>query len=443
MCVILITLAVIAIIIITVLLITTPSSPPQKPQKPQQESVCLGAPGSADCVLSRPSREAPYVGYIVRIKGTDPSVSGKTCSFSGATAGPVSTNCNSVKGTHNWNDMGRPVFIYYPANAINALEPIPYVMYFSFNQWDEYDPKKPNTYGIVNPDSSYSCVNPSKACDPYSDVWMQLELQSFISAGFAVILTTMIADDSYQYLNCSGDEAKNLYNLCWNNGDNPDANYLGALFDLIDTGTLMQEAELIPAEPMLTLPTVSNPMSFSLNKRECGLIGYSVGSQTVSRYINEFSKSVHDRIPVLINAPTVSVACMVSGGSLHCYEFCNGDSTTIRGPDGPACKSQPSDYSPCWNRSALGCCPIDKTEPYFDDQNNYTDHPPVILVQTEHDAFADPRASQNYYNTIKKRGGIVELVTGLGGNHNLFPTAILPVLRFFVKYMPPSSYSMI
>ena len=176
----------------------------------------------------------------------------------------------------------------------------------------------------------------------------------------------------------------------------------------------------------LTLDNYNKNQKFSElrknSKNECGLMGYSVGAQMVSRCINEFGTS---SIP---NSPKVSVACMISGGSLHCYEYCNSDASTERGPKGKICKKQPINYEPCWSKTTIGCCPKDLTEPRYDnDIKNYKNHPPVILTQTSIDVFADPRASYNYYEKLQKMGVDTEIITELCGNHNLFPNVVMVV----------------
>ena len=332
--------------------------------------------------------------------------------------------------------------IYYPSKVITdstSRTNIPYILFFSFVQWNTYDPANPTKYGIVSPDKQISCITKNQ-CDTYNEGWIHLQLQNFLSAGYAIVMTTMIQDDTYQYLNCqNSDEAKNLYNLCWNNGNNPDVPYLTEIFKQINDKTLMNDTQLIYGESLLT-PKHRNydPTTLELNTKECGLMGYSAGSQTVSRYINEFGPN-STTVP---KSPKVKVGVMISGGSLHCYEYCNGASDTKRGMGKEICDKQPSTFGPCWNKKDVGCCPENLTEPIFDSGKvPYSEHPPVILVQTYHDVYADPRASYNYYSTLKKYNVDTEIVTGLCGNHNLFPNAILRVLMFVTKHMGKSILS--
>lgn len=407
-------------------------------------SHCTGS--GADCDITKSIGTQSFFGYRITIKGTDPSVSGKECGFMYDGGGL----CDASKvSTNNWNDAGRPVWIYYPDTVLapGASGSIPYVMYFSFIPWNANSLDPADRNGLYSPDRDNTCTFGDQcALAPMSPLWIQLQLQTFLAAGYAVVMTTMIGDDSYMYQECNKNLATSSYNLCWNGGDNPDARYLNALFGLIEGDTLFENGyDLIPADPVLgSLPSGADSfpkLDISLNHDSCGLIGYSVGAQMVSRAINDFGNNS----TYLPNSPKVDVACMISGGSLHCYQYCNADSTTVRGPGKSLCNSQPSNFGPCWDKDGLGCCPTDLTEPRYDDSpGQYMNHPPVILVQTDFDYFADPRASENYYRTLsKKAAGSVdtEIVHGLCGDHNLFPAAVVPVLQFFVKHMVSTRYT--
>ena len=400
------------------------------------------------CLLHKWPTTQAFFGYKVNILNTDSSVAGKHCSFE-----YMGKQLCKNGSPHNWNDQGRPVYIYYPTTVLQEDKGlIPYVIYFSFTQWDttdiDADSLSKQGYGLFNPDRRNACTK-GEPCgqSPTPPTWMQLQLQAFLAAGYAVLLTTMIGDDSYMYQETCKPPLKStesIYNLCWNNGHNPDASYLTALFKAIQEQTLFTNpnhtTQLIPADPTLGKlhegAANFHKKPIHLDSRSCGLIGYSVGAQMVSRAINEFGS-----IPVTVEySPDVKVGCMIAGGSLHCYEHCNGDSSTARGPGRVLCEQQPKEWGPCWNPKSLGCCPLNLTEPRYDKKSE-EDHPPVILVQTDFDYYADPRASENYYSALKMMGVDTEIVHGMCGNHDLFPAAVIPVLRFFVKYMTPTPYS--
>lgn len=411
-------------------------------------SSCLSNDDSSpDCKLSKTTNVQPFFGYKINLLGTDPTVAGMNCGFTY----DGTQVCKKDGKVNNWNDQGRPVWIYFPNTVLDSedVKNIPYVIYFSFTQWNTTDTSAEylaqKGYGLFNPDRASNCTLGKPCGDaPMGPLWMQLQLQSFLAAGYAVVLTTMIADDSYIYQETCPPPLKvenNLYNLCWNNGKNPDASYLARIFN-DNKNSLFKDNkyEFIPSDPTLggsALGAKTFHTKMPQLGKECGLIGYSVGAQMVSRCINEFQKPGG----VLKGAPEVAVACMVSGGSLHCYEYCNGDSATARGYQKTLCNKQPDSWGPCWNKESLGCCPEGLTEPRYDDPTSKEIHPPVILVQTDFDYYADPRASENYYRAmvdkLKVDGDRAKIIHGLCGNHNLFPSAILPVLTFFQKWLKP------
>lgn len=428
-------------------------------------SSCHDVQSGPDCRLPNSTSEEiqPFFGYKVNIYGTDPSVQGKECGFK-------YTNkrvCSQGPSKNNWNDSGRPVWVYFPNSVLTAQNrspaSIPYVIYYSFEQWNDkpdFSESSVSAHGIYSADRGDPCTfGDDCTSSPMPAQWMQLQLQSFLAAGYAVVLTTMIADDSYMYMTCTeGDKDTPIYSLCWNDPANPSSSdlhnpdylYLNKLFTLIHNGNLFNPSagvtvEAIPADPLLghlddgASGFIQNGTpKVSLSTENCGLIGYSVGAQMVSRSINDFPQHLY--------WPNIGAAAMVSGGSMHCYEYCDGDDATPRGINGARCKSQPSSFGPCWNKESLGCCPVDLTEPYYDDpkqKGDYKDHPPVILVQTDFDYYADPRASENYYAKMQKEApkDKSQIVRGACGNHDLFPTALLPVLTFFVKHMAATEFS--
>ena len=315
-----------------------------------------------------------------------------------------------------WND--RKAFVYLP-NTPKPSGGYPYVLYFSFMDYDGSSKQTtPSLPGLVNLDKAAPCTKAGQ-CNGETSIWIQMLLQLLLNSGVAVIMTTMTADDSYFYVECQADDEKDLsnpYNICWN-GYNPDKKYLRKLFGLIETDQ--------------AFPGVTS----SLNYNECGLLGYSVGAQMVSRCYNEFPYL--KTLPGKAAFPKIKAGMMVSGGSMHCYQYCNGDAKSrLRGPDGPLCARQPSTFAPCVDQKGLGCCPRGLTEPNYDSGRiPWSQHPPTLLAQTVNDSFADPNASALYYDALQKHGVASELITGLGSNHNLFPAAVIPALDFFSKYL--------
>lgn len=315
-----------------------------------------------------------------------------------------------------WN--ARQAWIYLPTTP-KPKDGYPYVLYFSFMNYDgTSNQTTPNIPGIYNLDEAAPCTKPGE-CNGETTIWIQMLLHLLLNSGVAIIMTTMVAEDSYFYVSCDkndSDDLRNPYNICWN-GYNPDKLYLQKLFGHIENGT--------------AVPQVHNALAYE----KCGLLGYSVGAQMVSRCYNEFPflKTVPERNPF----PTIAAGVMVSGGSMHCYEFCNGDKKSmLRGPSGRLCKKQPKAFEPCFDASKLGCCPKGLTEPNYDNGIlDWRNHPPTLLAQTKLDSYADPNASTFYYEELQKRGVKSKLITGLGTNHNLFPAAVIPALDFFLDYL--------
>ena len=301
----------------------------------------------------------------------------------------------------------------------------------------------------------------SEIDDSQSNIWFQLLFQFLLNAGIAIIMTTESSWDSYFYKECVQGYNNSLNNVCWNGTgkdyDNlySDKLYLKQLFDLIynlqseNIDTLNKEyaikkihktnLEKLFIKENNDCNIIKYKVSFNydllkLDYNRVGFIGYSVGSQMTSRCINDFyNLKTINNIPF----PKIKVAMMVSGGSLECYKYCDGETYTK-----DTCNLQNNDpvltfKDDCNNKTSnTGCCPIDYAEPnYHNGTLNWGDHPPVILVQNKCDVYADPNASLFYYNALKKNNVITELITGAGSSHNLFPSAIIPSFNFLTKYL--------
>jgi hypothetical protein len=147
--------------------------------------------------------------------------------------------------------------------------------------------------------------------------------------------------------------------------NNPDQQYLERLFNVIYKNTF---------------PSPINNLKLSYN--DISLFGLSVGTGAISRYINEFP--FLQTKPDMYKFPLIKSAVMVAGGSLYCYSKI---------------------FSPCFdtNVDQRGCCPSDLSEPNFDNGViPWSKHPPVILIQSVDDSYADPMASTYYYNIMIK-----------------------------------------
>merc|ERR1711982_101962 len=107
----------------------------------------------------------------------------------------------------------------------------------------------------------------------------------------------------------------------------------------------------------------------------------------VSRSINNFPtmRTTVSKQPF----PKIKAAIMIAGGSYFCYSYWD---------------TPPANFLPCTDPDKAGCCPHNQTEASFDNGLiSWEEHPPVLLLQTEHDDFADPQASKFYYDTMSSR----------------------------------------
>lgn len=149
---------------------------------------------------------------------------------------------------------------------------------------------------------------------------------------------------------------------CWNSKDNPDLPYLQKMMDI-----LYSDKDL------------------DLNKMV--VIGYSAGAQMVSNAIGEFPllKTLSNK-----SFPNIKAAFIIAGGSQYCYAY-----KDINNP--------PDIFLPCIDKKTRFCCPRDTTEKNFMTGKLSNDkHPPTFLFQTENDGWADPNASNHYFDSCKK-----------------------------------------
>lgn len=137
--------------------------------------------------------------------------------------------------------------------------------------------------------------------------------------------------------------------LYWNNGENFMNDYLKELMEYI----YYKENQL--------------------DYTRCGLMGYSLGAQMVSRFYNEFpNMTTISNIPF----PKISCGIMIAGGTLHCFDDDNPNS-----------------------------CPVNKTEPIYDDGiKPWKNHPATLLFQNIPDTYSDDNATANYFKTLAKNG---------------------------------------
>jgi len=211
-------------------------------------------------------------------------------------------------------------------------------------------------------------------CDT-DDVGTPKFLDSLVYAGYAVVVTSQWEWDTQFYVprpewyNCNSWQYSRGQgaNGCWNDGKNPDVGYFKVLFDQIQ--------DQFP----------------QLNYNRFGIYGVSVGSQMVSRSINNFWKLKTKKKRTF---PTIKSAIMNAGGSYRCYAYKGG----AYGSQPPPANA--TGYLPCVDTS-IGCCQHGFTEEaYQDGPREWKDHPAVLMAQSQFDCYADPGASLYYYNSM-------------------------------------------
>jgi hypothetical protein len=240
-----------------------------------------------------------------------------------------------------------------------------------------------------------------------------LMLKYIVSAGYVLVNISELVYDTEFWMECKP-RSKSVDKMCWNDGNNVDADALRVLFDKIKNNNLI---------PNLNL---------KLDYDNMAALGYSVGAQMVSRMINNF--------PFMKNLsgepmPTIKLGIMIGGGSYWCYNYDN--------QGGMDKKKLPSNYLPCANKD-IGCCPNNRTEDNYDKGGKLQNapHPPVLLLQGEQDMFASWEASSNYFNLLSSRGDPVYRVTGpklqelnYNGRHGVYACQIPSIVALLQLYL--------
>jgi len=201
-----------------------------------------------------------------------------------------------------------------------------------------------------------------------------------------IIQLSMTEKDNYYFSECHKGTKPDINKYCWS-PNNPDLNYFKHLFDYIKT----------------------NKFPIKLNYSKMSFLGYSVGAQAVSRYINEFPllKTISG-----LKFPKITSAVLIAGGSYFCY-----DSYLYNTKPFKNCIDQISLKNPDEGR---GCCPDNIIEQNFHDGKfKWSEHPPVLLVQQSNDFFADPNASIFYFNIMSKNNAPVLRISDNSDTHGI------------------------
>ena len=233
--------------------------------------------------------------------------------------------------------------------------------------------------------------------------------------------------DSMFYLGCDWTDAASttdniIQNICYNAGDNPDFEIFNLIFDDIHDKTKYLD---------------------DIDYSRIGLWGYSVGAQMVSRCIQSFPGKTTKTGRAY---PAVKYGVMVAGGSYGCYDY-EGMYVDTKLPP-------PQNCLPCKEEQPIGCCPHNYTEAYYgeaqytspdgtdykakDGVEDMSAHPPVLLLQSKNDKWADPNASTYYYDLVSQGGGKVwkndypatDAIIQRGNRHGIYEKQVEPAVRF-------------
>jgi len=316
---------------------------------------------------------------------------------------------NPATGQSKW----RASAIAVPKCQICPDDGWPVIMYFQF--MDEYG------YAAGWDNGKFGGIQPYGSTKKYSDcpggcetVWatIQATLMGLTSLGYAVLMISEWEWDTMFYAECNSPDPENL---CWNGGKNPDLPYYDILFSKLYNNEL-----------------TADKVKFDYNR--FGMIGYSVGSQMVSRCINEFPKlETSNSIPF----PKIKAGVLIGGGSLACYnDTKNLAPCCIKSTDPVNCGYRcVKEGKPCSDY----CCPVGKSEPNYDNGSlKWSEHPAMLLLQTKYDVFADTRAWSKYFDTINENSnGTVDMYAIIAGKnlHGLCPCQVNPLLNFIKHYV--------
>mgnify|MGYP003705855709 CR=1 FL=1 len=254
----------------------------------------------------------------------------------------------------------RTVAIAYP-NNFNGK----YLVHFDFtvdyiaigsscNNGKQYGPDKKG--GVINLESLNEYCKANNGWDFGFDKY-QKYLHSQLQEGIAVISLTECDYDYGAYLPGKDPTGNTECTVYWNDGNNSDAKYMKSLFKNLYCNNFVDK----------------NGAQLNINYENMAILGYSVGAQMVSRIYNNFPsmRTDPDSSGQTFKFPTFKFGIMIGGGSMYCYSVDN--------------------Y----------ICPSNHTETIYDNgTKSFNNHPCTLLIQSTKDKYADPLASEKYYNTF-------------------------------------------
>lgn len=281
---------------------------------------------------------------------------------------------------------------------------LPLVVYLMFNNADgttQWVTKTP-TGGILN-DRRVEPEEPWR----HNQKALMHTLAALARSGCAVVMTSMVAVDTFYYLPDASKYGQTCSDYCWKDGANPDGEYFDELWQTLRSGELLSRLGVKGTRRV---------------DCECAaLIGYSVGAQMASTLLDASLRPWNRPL-----WPRFVCMVLVGGGSMYCYGYtgCCSDHQ----PPPPA-------FGECASEG-MGCCPADWTESIFDDGVlPYWQHPPTLLLQFDEDPGADVEASWKYVSTLASRQAPGCIYTQKGGVHGMPFCAVGATVAFILRYV--------
>jgi len=221
----------------------------------------------------------------------------------------------------------------------------------------------------------------------YRDIVKLLLLKN----GYSLILIPMITRDNYEFSICSTGGKNDLNNGCWKN------DFVQKLvYDTIFKSNNPDMKEFFK----------------DINKNEFGLFGVSVGSQWITRIINDF--------PNLYNLYP-KCAVIIAGGNYDCYDETSVKRASVKG----RCKTDG------WS----SCCP-DDYQGNYGKTLKWENHPNILLIQSKMDGYADNYAAKKYYDILKSNNVNVNLMIANSQLHGITSSMQTnSIINFFNRYL--------
>ena len=313
------------------------------------------------------------------------------------------------------NNVNRTIFVSTPPGQTDMSHA--FLWYFSANGMTGFE---------NNPPSKWDKCNSTEGCGTGA-------VLEYIANDFPVIVSRPIADDIKDikypddtywladgiWNNKKASDGGGFTNACQNSRGWLDANQnLGCARNSEDgpNNQMGNDEESFLEKAM---EAIYNEPSLLINEASKVVVaGYSAGGSMASRTMQLF--------PQNDNLPNIAAAVMIDSGSYQCYahqKFTLSDDIEMI----------TSEFGNCTDPIKIGCCPDIYTEKYYMGEENGMNHPPTLVTQTRDDSWADNRAADKYYSTLRQfKGEGMKMYLEGSSVHGLMPEQ-QPMVAYFMK----------